>query len=163
MNRENVGTIGIQLPWKQMVGIGMLVDSFSVFATIKDGRVKGLGGGMPKAVARVELFLTAQSIRDEVGGADSMFALLPVEHADDVIVLHWVFEERRVGDGEEVMVTYLPAGGLFGGSKASLLVAISSKGTLRNTFETVQRGEPEPDTEPIWTHAPRTPFVKAST
>ena len=157
---ETAGLIGVEIPWKHVIEVGMRVDSFSSFSEVANGKVTStLGGGMPQAVATVELFLNAKAARDEMG-ADSLFLQLPIEHDDDVLVFYWIFEERGVGDDEEVLATYIPAKGLSNGSKAGLGAAIMPKGTLRRSFETTQRGEPDPDIEPIWIHAPRTPFVK---
>ena len=122
--------------------------------------VKIVSGMIPAAIATVELLLNDPGAQ-AANGSESLWLQLPVTHVDDFRVFSWVFEGRGVADNEEVIAIYMPASGLFSGRKARFSVAISPKGTLRSTFAVVQRGEAEPDTEPIWMHAARMPFAPA--
>ncbi|MHB8378105.1 MAG: hypothetical protein ACYDEB_14295 [Dehalococcoidia bacterium] len=165
MSHETAGLIGVQVPWKQIRGATMRVDSFESFGSkIVDGKVvKILGAGMPIAVATVETLLNGEDARAASRaqtGSDSLWLLLPIQHADDFRVFLWVFEERGVAEDEEVWATYVPAPGLMARFRPRLGLAIFSKGTLREMFDLIQRGEEEPDTEPVWMHAPYQRFVK---
>ncbi len=162
MPHDTVGLVGVQVPWNRIANAGMYVESFESWGSkIVGGRlVKIVGGMIPAAIATVELLLNDPSAQ-AANGSDSLWLQLPITHVDDFRVFSWVFEDRGVADDEEVIAMYMPASGLFAGRKARFSLAISPKGTLRSTFAAVQRGEEEPDSEPIWMHAARAPFVLA--
>ncbi len=162
MTHATSGQIGWQMPWKQVRGTTMRVDSFDYLgADIVDGKIRTSVPRIPLGMATVEILITDAAMRHRLTadtGTDSLWLSLPVQHEQDFRVFHWVFKVRHVAEDEEVLAIYLPSGGLMSRFRPRLAITIEQRGNLRRTFDAVQRGEPEPESESIWMHAPNQRF-----
>jgi hypothetical protein len=162
MPRSTEGQIGIQLPWKQVLGVGLLVESFQFLGSrMVDGEIKRiLSGVIPAGMATVQLLSQEHAVRAAqlAKTSEDFFLLsLPVKHDNDLRVFDWVFNKRGVAEGEEVWATYAPRP-FLPSRGACLFVEIHRKGTYRQIFDARQRGEEEPSIEPIWLHHPTQPL-----
>ena len=120
--------LGKDVPWKTVEGEPLRVLRWTALATIEMGKVKATSG-MPYALLSVETPL----IRGQ--------GTLPVAHRLDFSTALEIFENRQVGEQEEILVIYARASGLFSTFKPRLHFYAHIKGHLEEIYD------PESDSE----------------
>ncbi len=100
---ETKPLIGTDIPWSFVEGEFFTVDDFSPLATVADdGRVTGPPAPMPYGLLTVNSPVLNQPAR------------MPVNHREDFLNFWDITNSGGVGEGQQLIVTYLPYRGFLG-------------------------------------------------
>ena len=133
--RERQGlVIGIDVPWDAVRNAFCRVKSFTSVAKVESGKVKDAIPGLHYGSLNIELPRTKELPSE---------AVMPVTHKLDFRNLWEVFKERGLGQDEEVLVVYSPAGQsklgrILSGGLPKLIIRIYPRGSLEKINDWVE-------------------------